>query len=273
MIITRTTDEQQAWSAAARSEGRTIGFVPTMGFLHRGHATLIERVRPLVDELVVSIYVNPLQFGPTEDLDRYPRNPDGDAALCQSFGADCLFMPSTLYPPDFATTVAVAGLTTGLCGASRPGHFDGVATVVTRLFGLTQCQVAAFGEKDYQQLAVIRRAVRDLALPVTIVPVPLVRDVDGLALSSRNVYLSPVERARALSLSRALHWLAEHAPGQPAASVLAEARAMLDVDQLDYLSLVDADSLAPLDHVDRPARALVAAFVGKTRLIDNVAVG
>ncbi len=259
---------RKAW--VWKREGRRVGLVPTMGFLHRGHVSLIEALRPEVDRLAVSIYVNPLQFGPNEDLARYPRDPSGDAEKCANAGADVLFMPTDLYPDGFQTSVSVHGLSEGLCGAFRPGHFDGVATVVARLFGLTRCDVAIFGEKDWQQLQVIRRMGADLALPVDVRGAPLVRDVDGLALSSRNTYLSAAERARALSLSRALFAMQQSADVD-AARRLALGRSLLDVDRLDYLEIVD-ENLRPVDVVGADSRALVAAYVGKTRLIDNVAL-
>ncbi|MCB9694585.1 MAG: pantoate--beta-alanine ligase [Alphaproteobacteria bacterium] len=261
-----------AWSVARRAEGARIGFVPTMGFLHEGHASLMARLRREVDVLVVSIFVNPLQFGPNEDLDRYPRDPVGDTALCEREGVDALFMPGMFYPEGFATGVSVAGLTDRLCGAARPGHFDGVTTVVARLFGVTRCDVACFGEKDYQQLAVIRRMVRDLALPVEIVGGPLIRDEDGLALSSRNKYLSPADRARGLSLFRALRGIRTDVDAGIADTATLRARALevIEADRVDYLEIVDASSLEPLAAVDRQARALVAGFFGTTRLIDNV---
>jgi pantoate--beta-alanine ligase len=257
---------------ARRARGETIGFVPTMGFLHRGHTSLMHVGRPLCDHLVVSIYVNPLQFGPSEDLDRYPRDTEGDAAKCDDAGVDTLFIPPDLYDSDHTTQVAVSGLTDGLCGATRPGHFDGVTTVVARLFGIVQPSTAVFGEKDYQQLAVIRRMVRDLCMGVDIVGGPLIRDEDGLALSSRNAYLSPEQRQRALSLHRALFAIRE-STAPSAAHRLSHAIDMLNVDRIDYLSIVDADSLTPLETIDRPARALVAGWLGGTHLIDNVAVG
>jgi len=263
------------WALLHKAEGHTVGFVPTMGYLHRGHASLMALLRPRVDRLVVSIYVNPLQFGPGEDLDTYPRDPEGDWAVCEAEGVDCVFVPDDLYPDGFRTSVSVHGLTDGLCGASRPGHFDGVTTVVSRLFGVTRCDVAAFGEKDYQQLAVIRRMTRDLALPVEIVPGPLVRDADQLALSSRNKYLSVADRSRGLSLHRALSSMVDAYEGGAvdAASLLEVGRGRLDVQRLDYLALVDATTLEPIEQVQRPARALVAAFVGQTRLIDNMHLG
>lgn len=267
--------ELLAWSDAQRASGRRIGFVPTMGFLHAGHASLMALLRPKVDALVVSIYVNPLQFGANEDLDTYPRDLEGDLNICAQQGVDAVFTPTNLYPEGFSTQVAVSGLTGGLCGASRPGHFDGVTTVVARLFGLTRCDLAAFGEKDFQQLMVLRRMVRDLAMPVKLVPGPIVRDHDGLALSSRNTYLSPADRTRGLSLSAALrHMVSLYAAGETSVEALvASAKAVLTVDALDYLEIVDAESLQPVSHITTPCRALIAAKVGSTRLIDNLAIG
>lgn len=275
MEIVRTAEEMAAWAAEERRRGRSVGLVPTMGFLHAGHASLMALLRPRVDRLVTSVYVNPLQFGPNEDLDRYPRDPEGDARLCAAEGVDALFLPADLYPDGFSTSVSVHGLTDGLCGASRPGHFEGVATVCARLFGLTRCTLATFGEKDFQQLMVLRRMVEDLALPLRIVPAPLVRDADGVALSSRNAYLTPEQRRRARSLHQALHAMqqAAAAAGEVEVEALrALGRQRLDADRLDYLEVVDATSLAPVDRVQAPARALIAAYYGCTRLIDNVAL-
>jgi pantoate--beta-alanine ligase len=269
----RTVDEMTAWADARRRAGQRIGFVPTMGFLHAGHASLMDLLRPRCDVLVTSVYVNPLQFGPTEDLDRYPRDPEGDARLCETHGVDALFLPATIYPPGFSTHVAVNGLTDVLCGAFRPGHFEGVTAVCARLFGLTRADLAVFGEKDWQQLAVIRRMVADLALPVEVVPGPLVRDADGMALSSRNKYLSPEERVRARSLSRSLFGIAAAAEAGERDVARLLAGAALDVDRTDYLQIVDAASLQPLEVLDRPARGVVAAWVGRTRLLDNVPLG
>lgn len=264
-----------AWSEAARAAGLRIGFVPTMGFLHEGHIHLMRQIRASVDRVVVSIYVNPLQFGPKEDLSSYPRDLEGDLEKCRSVGVDAIFAPDDLYPDGFSTTVSLHGLTDTLCGATRPGHFAGVATVVARLFGVVRPHSAIFGEKDYQQLAVIRRMVTDLALPVEIVAGTLIRAKDGLALSSRNTYLSADERTRALSLHRALRAMqAAHAAGETRADALtALGRALLDVDRLDYLEIVDALSLAPVTRVERPARAAIAAWVGRPRLIDNAPLG
>ncbi len=267
------TPALRAWRAGLPA-GARVGFVPTMGFLHAGHASLMALLRPRVDALLVSIYVNPLQFGPSEDLDRYPRDAEGDAALCRAEGVDAVFAPASLYAPDFSTVVRVDGLTDGLCGASRPTHFQGVTTVVARLFGLTGAHVAAFGEKDYQQLAVIRRMVADLAIPVEIVGGPIVRDEGGLALSSRNAYLSEPDRRRARTLRAALRALqAAYDAGERDVDALrAVARACVDADRLDYLEVVDAASLRALHRVEGPARALIAAYYGATRLIDNVDV-
>jgi len=231
-------------------------------------------LRPEVNRLVVSVFVNPLQFGEGEDLDTYPRDLERDAAVCEAAGVDVLFTPTAFYPKGFATGVSVSGLTEGLCGADRPGHFDGVTTVVCRLFGVSRCHHAAFGEKDYQQLAVIRRMVRDLALPVQIHGVPISRDEDGLARSSRNAYLSEASRERALSLSKALTAMVNaRAQGQlDVGSLKRLGMSLLSVDQLDYLEVVDAQSLQPLATAHRPARVLIAAKIGGTRLIDNMAM-
>lgn len=266
-----STEAMRAQSRAWRREGLSVGFVPTMGYLHRGHASLMALARPRCDRLVVSVFVNPLQFGPNEDLARYPRDLEGDSRLCQAEGVDALFVPDRFYDPDHSTQVNVSGLSEGLCGSARPGHFEGVCTVVARLFGVVAPQVAVFGEKDYQQLAVIRRMTRDLALDVEVVGGPLIRDEDGLALSSRNVYLNAEQRQRGLSLHRALFAMAA-SEERDVARLLALGRDMLEVDRLDYLEVVDADSLRPLQRVEGRARALVAGFFGATRLIDNVAL-
>lgn len=271
MKIIRSVDEMQALGRGWR--GAPVGFVPTMGFLHRGHLSLMEQLRPACDTLVVSIYVNPLQFGPTEDLARYPRDPEGDARACEAAGVDVLFTPESLYPPGFRSRVAVSGLSERWEGAARPGHFEGVATVVARLFGIVQPSAACFGEKDYQQLAVIRAMTRDLALPVRIVAGALVRDDDGVALSSRNVYLTPEQRARARTLHQALHTVRDH--DGTVAERLAAGHARIAADSVDYLALVDADTLDPLPAdapVSAPARAIVTARYGAVRLLDNVAV-
>ena len=263
-----------AWGDAARAEGLTIGFVPTMGFLHAGHQSLMRALRGRVDQLVVSIYVNPLQFAPHEDFDTYPRDAEGDTAACAAEGVDVVFMPPELYPPGFATRVSLPGLDEQLCSVSRPHFFTGVATVVARLLMVTRCHLAAFGEKDFQQITIIRRMVADLAMPCEIVGVPIMREPDGLAMSSRNVYLSEVDRQRATSLSRALRAMqASVAAGETdVVPLLAAGRASLDVDDIDYLEIVDKDTLQPLTRIEGEARVAVAAVLGKTRLIDNMAL-
>lgn len=256
--------------------GRT-GFVPTMGYLHEGHLSLVRRARQDCDHVIVSIFVNPTQFGPHEDFDRYPRDLKRDLALLEKEGVEVVFTPSVeeMYPPGFHTFVEVGGVTERLEGASRPGHFRGVATVVTKLFNIVQPHCAYFGQKDAQQLVVVRKLVRDLDLPIEIVPVPTVREPDGLAMSSRNVYLSPQERQaarvlfRALSLARDLfaggERDAERVRQQMLALIAAEPLA-----RIDYVSVADADTLQELDQIDRPALVSLAVDIGSTRLIDNV---
>ena len=268
------TAAMQAQGLAWRRGGLRVGLVPTMGFLHTGHTSLMDLARRHCDVLVASIFVNPIQFGLNEDLDQYPRDLEGDAAKCQAHGVDLLFMPSDFYPPGFRTSVRVAQLTEILCGVDRPEHFDGVTSVVARFFGVIQPSVAVFGEKDFQQLAVIRRMVRDLAMPVEILSGPLVRQADGIALSSRNVNLSAVDRQRALSHSGALRELRAQvqAGERDLAKLVARARAQVDCDRLEYLELRDGDDLELLSELRAPARAFVAARYGETRLIDNLSV-
>jgi pantoate--beta-alanine ligase len=276
ILTLRAPGEMTAWSAAARARGERIAFVPTMGALHEGHVKLLREARRLGQRLALSIFVNPTQFGPNEDLARYPSDLPGDLAKAASAGTDVAFVPDArdVYPEGFQTTIEVRDLARGLCGPFRPGHFAGVATVVCKLFNVVRPDVAVFGEKDYQQLAIVRRMVADLDMGIEIVGVPTVRERDGLAMSSRNAYLSPGERARALSLSRALFAVRDAVAGgaRQAEAVVAQARAALDVDRLDYLELVDASTLAPVASFDRPAVLAVAAFIGRTRLIDNVRV-
>lgn len=278
--IVRTVAELRAQVRAWRRAGETVGFAPTMGALHDGHLSLVKLARTRADRVVVSVFVNPTQFGPNEDFDAYPRSEARDAELLASAGCDLLFAPTVpeMYPPGFSTTVTVAGVTEPLDGQARPGHFAGVATVVTKL--LNQCgpDVAVFGEKDYQQLQVIRRLVRDLDLPVEIVGAPTARAEDDLALSSRNAYLSKDERESAPALARALKAAAERLrAGDPVAEVEAEAIAAITAAgfrQVDYVEVRTAEDLSRLGPgpINAPARILAAAFHGKTRLIDNMAV-
>lgn len=275
--LVKTPAEMRARADAWRAAGARIAFVPTMGYLHRGHVSLLEEGRRRGDRLALSIFVNPTQFGPKEDLSRYPRDLDGDLEKAERAGVDVAYVPdaAAMYPPRYQTFVTVEELQNGLCGASRPGHFRGVATVVLKLLNAVQPHVALFGMKDYQQLQVIRRMVADLDLGVEIVGMPIVREPDGLAMSSRNAYLSPDERQRALALSRALGCAREsfELGERDAARLVDLARATLHLTpgvRLDYLELRDAETLAPLDgRVTTRAVLAVAAFVGSTRLIDN----
>ncbi len=265
-----------------RARGRTIALVPTMGALHEGHLTLVRAAAAKADAVVVSIFVNPTQFGPGEDLDAYPRQLEEDTALLEAEGVAVLWAPvaATVYPEGFATKVSVAGVSEGLCGASRPGHFDGVATVVCKLFNQVRPDLAVFGEKDWQQLAVIRRMARDLDLTLpaadAILGIPTVRETDGLALSSRNRYLDAAQRAQAAAFPAALaRAVAAIEDGTAPAAALATARQEVAAAGfvVDYLDFVDAASLAPLEaRGARPGRVIAAARIGTTRLIDNMAV-
>jgi len=263
---------------AFRRAGERIALVPTMGALHAGHTALIEEARRAADRVVVSIFVNPLQFGPNEDLGRYPRREATDARLLAEAGVDVLWLPpvEAMYPAGFATAVSVAGLSEGLDGAARPGHFTGVATVVAKLFNQVRPDIALFGEKDYQQLAIVRRMAADLDTGVEVRAIPTQRDDDGLALSSRNAYLTPEERTRAVALPRALGDAARAlARGVPADQALAAARdalAAAGFDPIDYVALCDADTLAPAGPDTAKLRLLAAARIGETRLIDNLPV-
>ena len=263
--------------AAWRAAGQRIALVPTMGALHAGHLALVEAARRPGTRVVVSIFVNPKQFGAGEDLSRYPRREASDARMLAEGGCDLLWAPdaAAMYPDGFATTVSVAGVSEPLEGAARAGHFDGVATVVLKLFSQVAPDVAVFGEKDFQQLAVVRRMAADLDLAVEIAGVPTQRDDDGLALSSRNLYLLPDERERAVALPRALGVAARAvARGDDAAAATADARASLEAAgfAVDYLALADAETLLPDPAPDRPRRLLAAARLGTTRLIDNLAI-
>jgi pantoate--beta-alanine ligase len=279
MTVVRSIFEARQRIERWRSEGKTVGLVPTMGALHEGHLSLIRRCREECDVAVVSIFVNPTQFGPGEDFAAYPRNEQADLKACDAEGVDLAFVPGVeeMYPTAGLTSVRVSRLTEGLCGAHRPGHFDGVCTVVAKLFNIVQPHAAYFGQKDGQQAAAIRQMVCDLNMPVRIVVCPTVRAPDGLALSSRNTYLKPDERQRATALYRALQraeQLIQQGERYPPA-VIAEMRAVLreaGLEQVDYLALVDAETMAPAEVLRGRVMAALAVRVGKARLMDNVVV-
>lgn len=278
MQIVRTTAALRDAVAGLRRDGGTIGLVPTMGALHAGHIALMAEARSRATHLVTSIFVNPMQFGAGEDFDAYPRQEAADAARLREAGCALLWAPSPaeVYPTGFATTVSVSGIGDRLEGAARPGHFDGVATVVAKLFAQVRPDIAVFGEKDYQQLAVIRRIAADLDSGVDVIGLPTVRDVDGLALSSRNAYLTEPERAAAVALPDALRAAAAAiiagGPVTPALDAAKGRLAAAGFAPVDYVELCDAATLEPLERLDRPARLLAAARIGRTRLIDNVSI-
>ncbi|MDB5450239.1 MAG: panC [Phenylobacterium sp.] len=280
LSVVRTVADLRARVRTWRAGGERVGFVPTMGALHEGHLSLVRLARERADHVVASVFVNPTQFGPNEDFDAYPRTEARDAELLASAGCELLFAPDVaeMYAPGFSTTITVAGVSEPLDGAARPGHFAGVATVVSKLLLQTAADVAVFGEKDYQQLQVIRRLVRDLDIPVEIVGAPTARAPDGLALSSRNAYLSAEERAAAPALARALTAAAEQLrAGAAVDETEAQARAALEAAgfrKIDYVEVRAADDLARLGPgpIAAPARILAAAVLGRTRLIDNMAV-
>ena len=278
MRVIETIDELRVALEGARRSGVGVGFVPTMGYLHRGHASLIEAAANDCDEVVASIFVNPLQFAPNEDLSSYPRDLEADLALAEAAGATIVFAPAggEMYPEPVVTTVSVAELSERMEGASRPTHFAGVATVVTKLFSIVGPCRAYFGEKDYQQLAVVRRMVSDLSMPIDVVGCPIVREDDGLAMSSRNVYLTEAERAAAPVLQRSLRLAAAAIEAGEVATV-AEARQMVagpidaePLTMLDYAEIVDVATLAPAAELVGELRLIVAAQVGRPRLLDNV---
>lgn len=279
-LIWKTPAEVRAWVRSVQQRGQRLALVPTMGFLHDGHLSLMSEGAKRADVVAASIFVNPTQFGPKEDLSRYPRDAEGDLARCASVGVAGVYMPepATVYPAGYQTYVNVEQVSQGLDGDKRPGHFRGVATVVTKLLALFRPDVALFGEKDYQQLQVISALAADLELGVEIVGMPTIRERDGLAMSSRNSYLSPTERQRALGLSKGLFAAQRLAKAGEAdvAKLVGVIRAELAAVEAreDYVELCDAKTLAPLVKLEqgRPARALVAAFMGTTRLIDNMAV-
>jgi len=277
MEIVNHPRDMQAASLAWRQQHQTIALVPTMGYFHEGHLSLMRYARERGDRLVVSLFVNPTQFGPSEDLDRYPRDLERDAALAREVGVDVLYTPnaSQMYPEGYQTYVSVEDVSQGLCGASRPGHFRGVATVVLKLFNQVLPHLAVFGEKDYQQLVVIKRMVADLDVPVEVEGRPIVRETDGLALSSRNTYLSREERQAALCLFQALTRARDMAASgeHQADNILSHVKQTITSTpgtRLDYAVLVDPDSLQSVDTIRGSARLAVAAWVGDTRLIDNM---
>jgi pantoate--beta-alanine ligase len=274
MKVLRTAGEMRAWSFEQRRAGKTVGFVPTMGALHEGHASLLRASVEQNDVSVISIFVNPAQFAPHEDLDTYPRTFDADSAMAEEIGVDVAYVPRTkeVYSEGYATYVLVGRITERLCGASRPTFFRGVATVVTKLFNAVRPDRAYFGQKDAQQAAVIRRMTRDLDFGIEIVELPIVREPDGLAMSSRNKYLNTEERQRALCLSRAVLGAKEllEAGERDAAKIVSTVReAMAEVD-IDYVELVDAEEITPVDRVEGAVLLAVAAQVGPARLIDNI---
>ena len=274
MQVTKTVEETRKLVKEWKKQGKTIGLVPTMGFLHEGHASLIKRCREENDTVVVSDFVNPTQFGPTEDLEAYPRDFERDSRLCESLGADLIFNPepSDMYTDPHAY-VSIDLLSETLCGKTRPIHFKGVCTVVSKLFNIVSPDRAYFGQKDAQQLAIIRKMVQDLNFDITIVGCPIIREEDGLAKSSRNTYLSPEERKAALCLSKAVKKGQEIIkPGIDAEEVLSAMRDIINAEPLakiDYVSMVDALNMQPVDKADRNVLVAMAVYIGKTRLIDN----
>lgn len=279
MRIVHTIQEVRQQVKTWHKEGLTVGFVPTMGFLHEGHGSLIEKAHSENDKVVVSIFVNPIQFGPTEDLEKYPRDMDRDSKIVETCGGDIIFNPSPaeMYASDFSTFVDVDGLTEGLCGAKRPGHFQGVCTVVTKLFNIVPADRAYFGEKDAQQLAVIRRMVRDMNMDIEIVPCPIIREEDGLAKSSRNSYLNEEERKASTILNKSLLTAKEIiSEGELKAKfVKASIEGILESEPLariDYIEIVDSLTLKPVDKLHGAVLIALAAFIGKTRLIDNMTI-
>jgi pantoate--beta-alanine ligase len=277
--VARALDELRATVSAWRAEGLRVGLVPTMGALHEGHMSLVRLALTKADRVVTTIFVNPTQFGPEEDFEAYPREEAADAAKLAEAGAHLLYTPdvASMYPADFSTTVTVDGVSRGLCGDRRPGHFQGVATVVTKLFMRVLPDVAVFGEKDYQQLLVLKRLARDLDMPVTVIGAPIIREADGLAMSSRNAYLTAEERLQAPALNRTLRRVAaDILGGADVADCLAWGAGEIEragFSKVDYLELRDAKTLEPLSEApEGPARLIAAAFLGKARLLDNIEV-
>lgn len=278
MKIVGTVKEVREQVKEWKKQGLSVGFVPTMGYLHEGHKSLMDAARKGNDKVVVSIFVNPMQFGPTEDLATYPRDLDHDAALCESAGVDLIFHPEAeeMYEKDFCSFVDMTGLTEGLCGKTRPIHFRGVCTVVNKLFNIVTPDHAYFGQKDGQQLAVIKRMVRDLNMDIEIVGCPIVREEDGLAKSSRNTYLSSEERKAALILSKTVALGKELAKTEKDANKVVEAmKKNIETEPLakiDYVEAVDALSMAPVEKLEGTCMLAMAIYIGKTRLIDNTLI-
>lgn len=278
MKIVETVKEVREQVKEWKKQGLSVGFVPTMGYLHEGHKSLMDAARKGNDKVVVSIFVNPMQFGPTEDLATYPRDLDHDAALCESAGVDLIFHPEAeeMYEKDFCSFVDMTGLTEGLCGKTRPIHFRGVCTVVNKLFNIVTPDHAYFGQKDGQQLAVIKRMVRDLNMDIEIVGCPIVREEDGLAKSSRNTYLSSEERKAALILSKTVALGKELAKTEKDANKVVEAmKKNIETEPLakiDYVEAVDALSMAPVEKLEGTCMLAMAVYIGKTRLIDNTLI-
>ena len=280
MQIISSCREMQKLADDLRAGGKTIGLVPTMGYLHEGHLSLMRKSRQENDVSLISIYVNPTQFGRGEDFTTYPRDMEGDAQKAKSAGVDYIFAPANedMYPAGYSTFVEVGELTEGLCGASRPGHFRGVTTVVAKLFNICKPHRAYFGQKDAQQAQVIRRMAADLNFDMEVVVMPIVREADGLAMSSRNVYLSPEERRAALSLSHSLKWAQErYHQGERSADLLVQGiKKIIEKEKMgavDYVDIVDADTLKEVGQIERPVLVALAVKYGKARLIDNCILG
>ncbi len=280
MIVKKTKNNIRKVISEWKKRGLSVGFVPTMGFFHQGHLSLMKESLKLTDKTVVSIFVNPTQFGPNEDFNTYPRDIERDLALAESTGVHAVFVPDVqeMYPSPSKTWVEVEGLTKHLCGRSRPGHFRGVATVVTKLFNIIQPDVAVFGEKDFQQLQVIRQMVRDLDFPIKIVGAPIFREKDGLAMSSRNTYLSDDERKSSLclfnALKRARELISKNEVKDAAelVSALEDFIGKYPFTRIDYIFVGDPETLEPATHIKRPLLVALAVYVGKTRLIDNMVI-
>ena len=276
VTVTRTPAEVKEVIKEWKKQGYSIGLVPTMGYLHEGHGSLIKKAVEDNDKVMVSVFVNPIQFGPNEDLETYPRDFDADLKMIESLGADMVFHPepSDMYASDFSTTVSVAGVSENLCGAKRPGHFNGVCTVVTKLFNLSEADRAYFGQKDAQQLAVVRRMVRDLNVNIEIIGCPIIREDDGLAKSSRNTYLSSEERQAATVLNKALI-AGKQMVEEGEKSALAVKTRIEDIiskephAKIDYVEITDWNSIEPVDIIDGSILCAIAVYIGNTRLIDN----